>query len=160
MDVSQTKHKTLGEIQKAAIMAESRHAKPKRAQVNAVETLDYDEEEETSAITAVELDTEQYADIAALRAARGKPMPSYSKRKPSFALKKKTFGNGNGSDKKDVVDCWHCSKKGHVIADCRSKKDGKPKALGAGRKVSEVDTMPATLSCSCSCSSQFGSFPH
>ena len=149
LDVSQTKHKTLGEIQKAAIQAESRHAKPKRAQVNAVENLDYDDgEDDASAINAVELDTEQYADIAALHAARGKPMPSYYKRKP-FAPKKKTSGNGNshGSDKKDVVDCWHCGKKGHVIADCRSKKAGKPKAPGAGRKVAEIDTtMPATLS--------------
>ena len=94
----------------------------------------------------MELDTEQYADIAALHAAKGKPMPSYYKRKPNF-VRRKTNGSGPSSDKKDVVDCWHCGKKGHVIADCRSKKAGKPKAPGAGRKVAEIDTtMPATLS--------------
>ena len=94
LDVSQTKHKTLGEIQKAAILVELRHAKPKKAQVNAVEHLDHKEEEESSAVTAVELDREQYADITALHAARGKLMPSCYKRKPSFATKKRTTGNG------------------------------------------------------------------
>ena len=76
-------------------------------------------------------------------------MPSCYKRKHSFANKKRTNGNGasNGSDKKDVANCWHCGKKGHVIADCRFKNAGKPKAPGAGKKVSEIDTtMSATLS--------------
>ena len=112
----QKKHNTHGEIQKAAILAESRHAKLKKTQVNAVEYLEYEEEDEASAIATVVLDTELFLVIAALHAAKGRPVPSYYKRKPSFASKRKNGGPGSSSDRrKDVIDCWYCGKKGHII---------------------------------------------
>ena len=113
----------------------------KKTQVNAILNLDSDDENKALAeVEAVELDPDQYIEVTALHAAKGRPMPSYYKRKP-FNRKKNGFLNKNSDCKKDdkvVIECWHCGKKGHSIADCKAKRAGKPKAPGAGRKVSEV----------------------
>ena len=58
------------------IQAEWGHAKPKKRQVNSIEYLDGEDEEQSSAgIAAVERDTDQYTDVAAIHAARSCPMP-------------------------------------------------------------------------------------
>ena len=43
----------------------------------------------------------------------------------------------SGRKDKRQLDCWHCGKMGHIISECYSKKNGKPKNPTAGPKKAQ-----------------------
>ena len=58
-------------------------------------------------------------------------------------------GKGKGKGKgKETRICHYCQKAGHLIADCRSKRDGKPKAAKAISSLTE-DWEEDCGSCQC-----------
>ena len=139
LDVSQKEHATLWELQQATLLAEARHTKTRKLQVAAIEEEDKpEEEEEADEATSVELEEDQYKEVAAVYAKEGRRMPSFYKMKKRFSAPRKNQGNGSQAEKKPL-ECWHCGKKGHGIADCYSRKAGRPKTQGTGGKVSEVE---------------------
>ena len=137
LDVSQKEHATLWDLQKATLQAEARHTKTRKLQVAAVEEEVNSEDEETDE-TSVELEEDQYKEVAAVYAAKGRRMPRFYKMKKRFPAPRRNQGNGSQTEKKPPLECWHCGKKGHGIADCYSRKAGKPKTPGAGKRSPDV----------------------
>lgn len=138
--VAQKQYETLRELQKAALSAEANHARKKS--INAIH--EDSEEAEVNAIenedSLVELDDEAYASVCAFYSKQGKATPShFRKRRNAPQQKKSNNGNYGYTKKKDAPECFWCGFKGHVIAECRKKKNGQPRNPKFGQaKVHEM----------------------
>ena len=141
LEVSQNSYENLREMQKAAQAAEARRAAKKPIPVVAA----LEEEDGDLDLNVIELEAEEYDQLNAVYASKGRRMPTHYRRrngfrKPNHTAKARTLT----AEQKKLLTCWHCNKKGHVIEDCKARKAGKPKHQSAGPqnnrpKIHEVE---------------------
>ena len=139
LEVARKKYDNLREMQREAAEAEARLSNDKKVTLNL--NMMYEDEaslpigEEGAA--EIELDGETFDTISAIYRSKGKRLPSHYKRAyQNFRQKNPGQASGGGpnipKDRLREMDCWHCGKKGHITAQCYSKKAGKPKNPQAG----------------------------
>ena len=142
LEVSQKTYANMKELHQAALASEARRS-TKRGLVHSLATGEADPEFEDE---AEDLDADLYDQLNAVYVSKGKRMPQNYRRRAPAARRTGTPTTLTAEQKK-LLTCFHCGIKGHVIGECRKKKNGLPKAKhlqGQPRnKVNEVDASDA-----------------
>ena len=135
-----SQHKSYNEcIQKAIEIETQNEAKRKertKARANAIAKDKPVDEVNEVAEQGEWIPDEEYEELCAMHSRAGLGKPSRYRKPGSGPPSAKTGGKKNTKN----LTCFWCGKKGHILGECYSKKNGKPKTYNP---VASVDPQPA-----------------